>query len=199
MNGSDDVLNAQEAADFLGGHVETIRRLARKGEIPAYKVGKDWRFRRSALLVWINEHPKQQKSPCILVVEDNENDAILVKILLDANGFYVLLAADGRSGLEVLHDEHVDLVLLDLRMPVMNGPEFLCELRNWNEDLPVIIHTGYPDGDLIKAAMRYGPFTLLAKSVPGTALLQAVHSAIKGSNTTSDRKVSGPAIREEQR
>ncbi|NTV52704.1 MAG: helix-turn-helix domain-containing protein [Candidatus Firestonebacteria bacterium] len=45
-------LNTQAAADLLNAHVETIRRLARRGAIPAFKVGKDWRFHRDALLSW---------------------------------------------------------------------------------------------------------------------------------------------------
>ncbi len=48
-----DVLNTKDAATYLGAHIETIRRLARRGEIPAYKIGKDWRFRKKALLEWV--------------------------------------------------------------------------------------------------------------------------------------------------
>jgi excisionase family DNA binding protein len=52
MKSNSDIMNARDAADFLKAHVETIRRLARRGEIPAFKVGKDWRFHREALLTW---------------------------------------------------------------------------------------------------------------------------------------------------
>jgi excisionase family DNA binding protein len=48
-----DVLNAKEAAGFLKAHVETIRRMARIGEIPAFKLGKDWRFHKEALRRWM--------------------------------------------------------------------------------------------------------------------------------------------------
>ena len=48
-----DVLNANEAARFLRAHVETVRRLARRGDLPSFKVGRDWRFDRRALLRWI--------------------------------------------------------------------------------------------------------------------------------------------------
>ena len=47
-----DVLTTKEAAAFLRAHVETIRRLARRRQIPAFKVGKDWRFHRDALRRW---------------------------------------------------------------------------------------------------------------------------------------------------
>jgi excisionase family DNA binding protein len=56
MKNHTDVLNAKEAAAYLKAHVETIRRMARRVEIPAFKVGKDWRFHRGALLRWIEGH-----------------------------------------------------------------------------------------------------------------------------------------------
>jgi excisionase family DNA binding protein len=59
MKNDTDVLNAKEAAAYLKAHVETIRRMARRGEIPAFKVGKDWRFHQEALLRWIDgQNPK---------------------------------------------------------------------------------------------------------------------------------------------
>ncbi len=58
-----DVLNTKEAAAFLGAHIETIRRLARRGEIPAYKIGKDWRYRKKALLEWV-ESQSMFKNKC---------------------------------------------------------------------------------------------------------------------------------------
>jgi excisionase family DNA binding protein len=54
-NDNTDVSNAKEAAAFLKAHVETIRRLARRGEIPAFKVGRDWRFHQDAVRRWSEE------------------------------------------------------------------------------------------------------------------------------------------------
>lgn len=55
MQKESDVINALEASGLLKVHVETIRRLARRREIPAFKVGKDWRFYKSALRQWTIE------------------------------------------------------------------------------------------------------------------------------------------------
>jgi excisionase family DNA binding protein len=181
------VFNAQEAASFLGAHVETVRRLARRDELPAFKVGKDWRFRREALLRWAEGHHLRRRPPCVLVVDDEESVRNLVGQFLAADGCNVRLAADGVEGLARLNGEVVDLVLLDLKMPGMNGPEFLRELRRRNENLPVIVLTGYPDSDLMVEAMRHGPFTLLAKPVEGELLVRAVRSALNGSRDTHVR------------
>ena len=63
MSRSLEVLNTQETAAFLGVHVETVRRLARSGALPSFKVGKGWRFRRDALLQWIDEQQRMNKRP----------------------------------------------------------------------------------------------------------------------------------------
>ena len=52
MKSDSEILNAREAAQYLKAHVETVRRMARRGEIPAFKVGKDWRFHKKALCDW---------------------------------------------------------------------------------------------------------------------------------------------------
>jgi len=70
---SGNVLDAHDAAQFLGAHVESIRRLARKGDIPAYKIGKDWRFERGALKRWVETHHLRQRPPLILVVDDEKS------------------------------------------------------------------------------------------------------------------------------
>jgi excisionase family DNA binding protein len=181
MVNNSEVLNAKEAAEFLGAYVETIRRLARKGEIPAYKIGKDWRFRRDALINWAETQHLRRKPPLVLVIDDDAGVRKLVKRFLEAEGYRVCLASDGIEGLAWLNRESVDLILLDLKMPGLNGPEFLQEKVKIYEDLPVIVVTGYPDGDLMVKALRYGPITLLAKPVDKKALIRAARTALSGS------------------
>lgn len=54
-----DVLNAKEAAEFLGVNPYTIREKARSGEIPGRKIGSNWRFSRRQLLKWLEEGDRQ--------------------------------------------------------------------------------------------------------------------------------------------
>jgi two-component system, response regulator, stage 0 sporulation protein F len=180
MKKNDDVLNAQEAADFLGAHVETVRRLARIGDVPAYKIGKDWRFRKEALINWAETQSLRRKPPCVLVIDDDDSILKLMRRFLEADGYQVCLASDGSEGLAWLNRKSVNLILLDLKMPGMNGPEFLKEMRKMNEYLPVIVATGYPDGDLMAEAIHYGPFTLLAKPIDRKQLARTVEMALNG-------------------
>jgi excisionase family DNA binding protein len=180
MVNNNEVLNAQEAADFLGAHVETIRRLARRGDIPAYKIGKDWRFRKDALITWAETHYLRHKSPLVLVIDDDAGLRKLMKRYLEAEDYKVYLASDGNEGMEYLKKESVDLILLDLKMPGMNGPAFLREFRKMEEIIPVIITTGYPDSELMAEAIKYGPFTLLPKPIEKKGLIQTAGILLSG-------------------
>ncbi|MDY0312903.1 MAG: response regulator [Desulfobacterales bacterium] len=178
MNLENDVLNAQQAADALGAHVETIRRLARRGEIPSFKVGKDWRFRYEDLRQWALTFNQRQNPPCILVVDDELTVGRLIRKILAPFGYRVLIAASGQEGLTILENQTVHLVLLDLHMPGMDGLSFLQSLRRDHGALPVIIITGYPDGDLMARALAYGPVMLLAKPIYREPLIQAVRTVL---------------------
>lgn len=183
-NNDDEVLDAQEAADFFKSHVETIRRLARKGDIPAYKIGRDWRFQRDALLNWAETHHMRQKQHCVLVVDDEQNVRELIADILEPEGYKVLLSSNGSEGMLYLESKAIDLILLDLKMPEMNGPEFLRLCREAYHNLPVIVITGYPDSDLMEEAMRYGPITLVAKPVRRGPLMHVVHTLLNGARAT---------------
>jgi len=159
--------------------VETIRRLAREEKIPAMKVGRGWRFKQDELIHWAETHHKKEKQPCILVIDDDQVVRELIALFLEREGYQVILVSDGLEGLMHLEDKAIDLILLDLKMPKMNGPEFLRRCREINPDLPVIVVTGYPDSILMMEAMQYGPLMMLAKPIIRKPLVQAVSTILK--------------------
>jgi len=69
-------------------------------------------------------------------------------------------------------------------MPEMNGPQFLEELRKIHPDLPVVIVTGYPDGELMKAAAGYAPVMLLAKPIVPALLERTVRTLMRDKMST---------------
>jgi excisionase family DNA binding protein len=186
MIGTDEILNAQEAAQLLGAHVETIRRMARKGKIPAFKIGKDWRFRRSLLLAWSETNPGIKTKPRLLVIDDDRGVRRLMHRYFTPMGYLVTGVANGREGLQHLESHAVDLVLLDLKMPVMSGPAFIREMRKTHADTPVIIVSGYPDSQLMLEASHFGPLMLIAKPIDKKMLFSAVNLALNGTRPDSD-------------
>ncbi len=79
----------------------------------------------------------------ILVVDDEEQLALAVKIRLQSRGFQVLTCGDGKQALELIEKEHPDLVILDVLMPVMDGYSCLREINSRfdRNKLPVIVLT----------------------------------------------------------
>ena len=71
MASDDAVLNARQAAAFLGVHIETVRRLARRREIPSFKVGTDWRFSKETLRRWFEKQGPRTRPGTVLVVDDD--------------------------------------------------------------------------------------------------------------------------------
>ena len=77
----------------------------------------------------------------ILVVEDNANTRKLMEAVLLQHGYQPLMARDGVEALEVLDRKHVDLIVLDIMMPRMDGYEFTRTLRESGCDLPILMVT----------------------------------------------------------
>jgi DNA-binding NtrC family response regulator len=78
----------------------------------------------------------------ILVIDDEESIQSLLDTLLSRKGYAVVLAESGRKGLELFHRERPDVVVLDLKMPEMDGLTVLKALRRIDSQQPVIVLTG---------------------------------------------------------
>ena len=106
------------------------------------------------------------KSKKIIILED---DRILLKALnieLISNGFEVLSATDGVSGIKIIEKEKPDLILLDLVMPKMHGFEVLKKLKNNKntKNIPVIILSNLGQEEEIKKGMELGAFDYYKKA-----------------------------------
>ena len=152
-----DILNISEAAAFLGVHEQTVRKLARRDTIPAFKVGRDWRFRKEALLRWSDEQQNVKNSPLILIIDDEEGICKAMARIAENLGYRANYSQSAEKGLELVSLETPNLILLDLQMHHMNGAQFLKELRKSQPTIPVIIITGYPESDLMLQCAQYAP------------------------------------------
>jgi CheY-like chemotaxis protein len=79
----------------------------------------------------------------ILVIDDEENIRLLYKDELLKAGYKVIEAGNGIEGFEAMKKTPVDLIILDIRMPDMDGLEFISVLRKTNREIPVILCTAY--------------------------------------------------------
>jgi DNA-binding response OmpR family regulator len=92
----------------------------------------------------------------ILVIDDEQGIRDLLDTLLRRKGYDVVLAADGQKGLESFRRERPDVVILDLKMPVMNGLAVLQELQRLRSTKPVIILTGAGTPEIERRVMALG-------------------------------------------
>ena len=91
----------------------------------------------------------------ILIVDDQAGIRILLNEVFQREGFQTILAANGLEALQ-LFGEHVDGVILDMKIPGMNGLEILQHIKEKKPEIPVMMMTGYGEQDLINTAMAMG-------------------------------------------
>jgi len=115
----------------------------------------------------------------ILIVDDEPNYQIVLAELLKDEGYEVFTADSGLAGLPIVYSTDLDLVLSDMKMPGMDGIEFLAKIKEYNRELPVILITAYAEVEKAVEAMRLGAFTYLAKPFSNQQLLASVTKAIE--------------------
>ncbi len=125
----------------------------------------------------------------ILIVDDTEtNIDILLELL--SNEYDVLVALDGKSALNIVEEERVDLILLDIMMPEMDGYE-VCQIlkeRDETRDIPIIFITAKVDEDSIEKAYDTGGDDYVAKPFKPRELLARVKMQLKINSLISDLK-----------
>lgn len=99
----------------------------------------------------------------ILVIDDEKGICDFFKKVLTKEGYKVLAALSGQSGLTIVKREKPDMVLLDLKMPGMDGIEVLREIKKIDKNIVVIILTAYGTMETARVAMRLGAFDYLTK------------------------------------
>jgi len=116
----------------------------------------------------------------VLIVDDDADGLAWVRELLELEGYVTLVAVDGASGLAIARRFRPDLILLDLRMPVMDGLTFRREQSHDPEiaDIPVVCMSAEPDVAAIARALDAVAY--LSKPVDAGRLLQALDAAVVG-------------------
>lgn len=129
------------------------------------------------------------KTRKVLTVDDDEFVREILAAYLEDSGYEVLQAENGRLGLETFRRESPDLVMLDLRMPEMDGLEVLGHITEESPDTPVILVSGMGTiGDAIKA-LKLGAWDYIAKPIHDMGVLEhAVNKALERAEFIEQRK-----------
>jgi len=81
--------------------------------------------------------------PRILVVDDDESELMLVRLELEDEGYDVITAKNGREAIELVKKGGIDLVVLDIQMPDIDGIEALSKILTIDKKVPIVLHTAY--------------------------------------------------------
>jgi DNA-binding NarL/FixJ family response regulator len=128
----------------------------------------------------------------ILIVDDQVLFAESLRTVLEASGepWKVCgLAENGREALDAVEELKPDLVLMDVRMPVMDGVAATRILKSKHPTLRILMLTTFEDDEYVREALRYGVSGYLLKSIPASELLASLRAALSGALQLDPRVV----------
>ena len=104
-----------------------------------------------------------KNKPNLLVVDDESGHRQMIRAVMQDEGYQIHEAENGQKCLDLLNKKPVDIILLDMKMPVMNGIETLEEIKKWKHPPPVIMVTAFGSVGSAVEAMKAGAFDYLTK------------------------------------
>ena len=125
----------------------------------------------------------------ILVVDDDKNTRRLFQAVLEAENYTVFTACDGEAALALMDKEHIDLVVLDIMMPKMDGYEFTSLLRSTNNDLPILMVTARQLPEDKKQGFLVGTDDYMTKPVDEEEMLLRIKALLRRAKIVSERKI----------
>ena len=126
----------------------------------------------------------------ILVVEDDKNARRLMAAVLTRYGYEPVCAADGVEALEILDHKHIDLVILDVMMPRMDGYEFTNTLRMAGNTLPILMVTARETQDDKKRGFIIGADDYMVKPVDEEEMILRIAALLRRSQIAGEKKLT---------
>jgi DNA-binding response OmpR family regulator len=126
----------------------------------------------------------------IMVIEDDINTRKLMKAVLEQNGYEPVLAQDGVEGLELLDRIQVDLIILDIMMPRMDGYEFTKILRAGEWNIPILMVTAKETPSDKKKGFIVGTDDYMIKPVDEEEMLLRIAALLRRSKIVNEHKLS---------
>ena len=125
----------------------------------------------------------------ILVADDDKNTRLLMKAILEAEHYHVFTAEDGQQALELLDREHIDLVVLDIMMPNMDGYEFTATLRENNNTLPILMVSAKQQPEDKHRGFLVGTDDYITKPIDEEEMLLRIKALLRRAKIVSDRRI----------
>lgn len=125
----------------------------------------------------------------ILVVDDDKNTRMLLQAVLEAENYTVLTAGDGQEALSLMDSNHIDLVVLDIMMPRMDGYTFTSLLRQNDNYLPILMVSAKQLPEDKKKGFLVGTDDYITKPIDEEEMLLRIRALLRRAKIVSERKI----------
>jgi excisionase family DNA binding protein len=187
--------------EYLQINLRTVYRLIKAGKIPAMRVGRQWRFRKADIDLWLQSQQTMTQAgsrraalqgagaipatggqpprrPHVMVVDDEASIRDLLSKTLALAEYDVEAVPDGRAAVGRLRAGQYDLLITDLKMPGMDGLTVIREARQLAPTLPIVIITAYSTEASAIEAINLGVSGYLTKPFRITKILSTAAKAL---------------------
>ena len=126
----------------------------------------------------------------ILVVDDDKNTRRLLRAVLEEENYTVFTAENGEEALSIIDKEHIDLVVLDVMMPKMDGYEFTKTLRSVQNELPILMISAKQLPEDRKQGFLVGTDDYMTKPIDEEEMLLRIKALLRRAKIVSERKIT---------
>ncbi len=132
----------------------------------------------------------------ILVIDDEENMRHMLSVLLQRENFQVSLASNGQQGIDIIRRRQFAVVLCDVKMPEMNGLEFLTALRNLGSNVPIVMMSAFGTVELAVEAMKQGADDFITKPFQGEEVILILEKVLNQQSLKEENESLRKRLRE---
>jgi excisionase family DNA binding protein len=172
-------MNIKDTAAYLRLNYMTVYKLAQKGQLPAFKVGGTWRFKKDILDDWVQKK-SETISGTVLVVDDDPLIQDILKEIIEDQNCAVSVSSTGEEALELIGRQRFDMIFLDLKLPGLSGTDVFKAIKAKDKDAVVVIVTGYADDPIALEAISLGPLLLIRKPFREKDVLEVLSMVLRG-------------------
>ena len=124
----------------------------------------------------------------ILIVDDEKNYLVVLETLLESEGYEIITASNGSEAVERLRGSDINLIITDVKMPVMSGMELLKKAKELNPDIPVIMMTAFGTIEMAVEAMKEHAFDYIIKPFENDRLKMTVKKALESASLKMENR-----------
>ena len=125
----------------------------------------------------------------ILVADDDKNTRMLLKAVLEAENYTVITAENGEEALHIIDNSHIDLVVLDVMMPKMDGYTFTQTLRDCQNNLPILMISSKQLPEDKRRGFQVGTDDYMTKPIDEEEMLLRIKALLRRARIASERRI----------